>query len=220
MPKKLRLALVAALAIAGFAVLPAAALADDGSREAPSYAYVSGEEPTWVNPQAHMSCPMCVFAAGAAIRAAFVLRAAAVARAVIIAARAARAAAKAAEKVTRATVRRVQRDARVISRRSSKWVKKRWPTFKYETKVCLATAAFMKGAGFLKDRVLDSNEWSRYAIFGPRLVSPNETLAINFPIRFSASELANKAGEEAISCAVGVGFARYFGKGADAPRPK
>ena len=60
MPNKLRLALVAALAIAGFAVIPAAALADDGSREAPSYAYVSGEEPTWVNPQAHMSCPMCV----------------------------------------------------------------------------------------------------------------------------------------------------------------
>lgn len=131
-----------------------------------------------------------------------------------------RAAARHADKVTRATVRRVQREARVISRRSSKWVKKRWPTFKYETKVCLATAAFMKGGGFLKDRVLDRDEWSRYATFGPRLVSPSETLATNFPIRFSAGELAGKAGEEAISCAIDVAFARKFGKGADVPRPQ
>ena len=108
----------------------------------------------------------------------------------------------------------------MISRRSSKWVKKRWPTFKYETKVCLATAAFMKGGGFLKDRVLDRDEWSRYATFGPRLVSPSETLATNFPIRFSAGELAGKAGEEAISCAMGVAWGRKFGKGADAPRPQ
>jgi hypothetical protein len=51
-------------------------------------------------------------------------------------------------------------------------------------------------------------------------VPATETLSINFPIHFSARELASKGGEEAISCAIGVGFQRYFGKGADAPQPK
>jgi hypothetical protein len=219
MNKQLRLALAAVLVVAGFTAFSSPALASEGSRSAPTYE-ATYEQPTWVNPTAHASCPVCVFAAAAAVRAALVIRAARAARAVIIAARAARAAAKIAAKVTRANVKRVQAEARVISRRSAKWVKKRWPTFKYETKVCLSTVAFMKGAGMLKDRILDRNEWSRYSTFGPRLVPATETLSINFPIRFSARELAGKGAEEAIACAVGVGFQRYYGKGNDAPHPE
>ena len=218
MPKKLRLAFVAALVVAGFTVLPGSALADGRSQPAPTYASISGEAPTW-SPGAHAACPFCVFAVAAAVRAALVIRAARAARAIQLAIVAARASARAADKLTRAGIRRIQTQAGTISRRGASWTKKHWPTFAVKTKACLSTAAFMETGKYLADRKITAEEWSRYVIFGPRLVPQSESLTIVFPIRFTARELAGKAAETAISCAVGAGFARHFGKGADAPTP-
>lgn len=221
MSKNLRLALLVAFAIAGCAAIPSHAFATDRS-EAPSpevLAAIAGEEePTWRNPSAHASCPMCPFLAVAAVRAALVLRAARAARAVIIAAKAARAAAKVADKVARKTVREIQAQARVIARRGSRWTKRNWQRFGPKVKACLATAAFMEEGKFLVDKMITRSEWSRYVVFGPRLISPTESLEILFPIRFTAKELAGKAGETAIGCAVGAGVAKHFNGPGPAPK--
>lgn len=220
MPKHLRLAFVAALVVAGFTVLPGSALAEGRSQPAPTYASISGDEqPTWVHPGAHAACPFCVFVVAAAVRAALVIRAARAARAIQLAIVAARASARAADKLTRAGIRRIQTQAGTISRRGASWTKKHWQTFAVKTKACLSTAAFMETGKYLADRKITAEEWSRYVIFGPRLVPQSESLTIVFPIRFTARELSGKAAETAISCAVGAGFARHFGKGADAPTP-
>jgi hypothetical protein len=172
-------------------------------------------------PAARAACPFCVFAAGAAIRAAIAIRAAAAARAIVVAAAAARASAKILVKVTRTKVRRVQREARKISKRGKKWVRRNWGTLKAETQACLATVAFMESKGYLRDRLLTRNEWSQYAIFGPRLVSPVETLEIAFPIRFDPKEIASKAADEAVECAFGMAAGKYFAKNeADRPHPE
>jgi hypothetical protein len=84
-------------------------------------------------------------------------------------------------------------------------------------KACLATAAFMESAKFLKDGKITRSEWSHYVTFGPRLVPPTETLSIAFPMVFTPSQLVNKAGETAISCGVGAAFGKFFANGNDGP---
>jgi hypothetical protein len=155
------------------------------------------EEPTWVNPTAYASCPMCPFLA-----------------------KAARAVSKVADKVARTTVRRIQSQTRTVASRGTRWTKRNWHKLAPKVKACLATAAFMESAKFLKDGKITRSEWSRYVAFGPRLVPPTETLSIAFPMVFTPSRLVNKAAETAISCGVGAAFGKYFGNGNDGPQPK
>jgi hypothetical protein len=216
-----RSVLLAALVVVACAAIPSNAFASDWSEAPPQEvlaAMAGEEEPTWVNPQAQASCPFCVFAATAAVRAALVMRAARAARMAIVAAKAARAAAKTADKVSRATMRKIQAQARTISRRGARWTKRNWQRFGPKVKACLASAAFMDSGKFLVDRVLTRDEWTRYVVWGPRLVPPTETLEIIFPIRFTSGQLVGKAAETAIGCAVGAGFAKKFAK--DGPTPK
>jgi hypothetical protein len=121
-------------------------------------------------------------------------------------------------KLKRARIRLVEREARLMSRRGSRWSRKHWTTFGSDTRVCVASSAFMRSDGMLRDQVLDLTEWRRYAAFGPRRLSEARTRAIKFPIRFDVPLLMSKGREEWFACAIGLGFARYFGKAPAAPR--
>jgi hypothetical protein len=164
-------------------------------------------------PVARAACPICIVGAGAVVRAAFAVRAATTAPTIVGAGLAARAVAgRVLDRVTRATVRRVQQRARTISAKGKDWVRNNWGRFKPKVQGCLLTTAFMKSKGFLEDLVLTRREWSAYVVFGPRLVPPTESLAINFPIRFDGGQFAKEAADEAIGCAVGIGAGHYFEK--------
>jgi hypothetical protein len=152
-------------------------------------------------------CPPCV------VRAATAIRAAASAPTIVSAGRVLKVVVKAiVAEINRVKVRRVQRDARRISRRPDRWVQQHWPRFRPDTKACLATIMFMELHRFLKDRMITRKEWRLYTAFGPRLVPPLETLSINFPMRFDAGKLGERAADEEITCAIGLGLARYFEK--------
>jgi hypothetical protein len=168
---------------------------------------------------ARAACPFCPFAAAAAVRAAIAIRTAAAARAALKAAQIAREQAAVFARASRARFRIAHTEARKVASRGKGWLKRNWGTLKHESKVCIATMAFMETHDYMKDRMLDRDEWSQYAIFGPRLVPPTETLAINFPVRFNAREIASKAYDEAIECAIGVGLNRWWSK-KDMPYPR
>jgi len=209
---KLFLLILATLAIGLGATAPAGAV----NRSAVAPAAASSDDPV-----AQASCgPPCAFAAAAAIRGALALRAARAAKAVAAAAAATRAAARNADKVSRVKIRRVQRESKRVSRKGERWLKKNWTTLRYETKVCLSTVAFFESSKYLVDRVLDKDEWAAYSIYGPRLVPASESLQMNFPIRYDAKELASKAGEKAIECAIGLGFQRYYANRGNDNKPK
>lgn len=219
MSMKLKLPLVVALVVAGCAAFASPVRADDGSKPAPAYAAVSGEEqPSWLNPKAHASCPFCVFAVVVAVKAAQVVRAARAARVIQVAIVAARTAARSARKVSRATIRRVQREAATISRRGARWTKKKWPAFRAETQACLATAAFMEERKFMRDNRITRDEWFSYELWGPKLMDPVQSAFIAFPIVFTPSQVYNKATEIAESCALGVTFSWAFNKRGVVPK--
>jgi hypothetical protein len=160
-------------------------------------------------PVARAACPICVVGAVAIGRAALAVRAASTAPTIVSAGLAARAVTgRLLDRVTRATVRRVQGQARRISRRGPKWIRARWPAFKLATKACLATIAFMEAKGYLQDRIITRREWRDYVIFGPGLLQVTDFHI--FPMRFDLSEAAQKVTDEALSCAIGLGAEEYF----------
>jgi hypothetical protein len=202
------LAVRGALATLGVLALCAAISAPAGAAERREATLDTGAKD---RPVAWAACPPCVVAGAAAVaRAAVAVRAATATRGIVAAGGVARAMApRLTEKLTRAKVRRTQRQARRVSRRPDKWIQDNWSSFKPHLKACLATTVFMEAHGYMRDRILRKKEWSEYVIFGPRLVPATETLSINFPVRFDGEDLVH-ASDEALECAVGLGWQRWF----------
>jgi len=151
--------------------------------------------------------PVGLFLATGAVRAAVALRAARAASALRAASIAVRAEAAFARVATTQKIREVQATAKTVADRGATWLKANWARIGRGPRACLATSAIMHEYNMLRDNKLTSEEWFRYTIFGPRLVSPGETLQIRFPITFDRS-----LEDEVVSCAVGLGVTHLFGK--------
>lgn len=221
MSGRLKAALIATIVLVCITAAPTQALASDGSEAPPPevMAMIAGEEPSWLNPTAHASCPWCAFAAVVAVRAAMAVRTARNARIAIAAAKATRVATKLADKVARRTVKRVQSQARTVSLRGTRWLKRNWQKLDPRVKTCLATAAYMDAHNYLRDAMITRSEWNRYVVFGPRLIGPADSASVQLPMRFTPSQVFNKVEQTVTSCGVGIAVGAHFEKGGNVPAP-